>query len=235
MSDTHIHTFIRHCNFSSNSAHKQRPDWFTREKCWNNLLNTIDDNTSITILFDGYPNDDHFLKNQQDNFKIINISSGNDGLSFLNLVKYIEAQNIPLTDIIYILEDDYLHRPLWPKILREGLEQIKADYVTLYDHPDKYFLSMYKTLQSQIFISQSTHWRTTPSTTNTYASLYQTFIQHIDIHKKYCDLNIGFTRDHDKFLNLWQNQSNLISPIPSYATHCETQYISPYIKWEQYA
>ncbi|CAE7860296.1 flbA [Symbiodinium microadriaticum] len=39
-------------------------------------------------------------------------------------------------DIAYFVEDDYLHLPNAPQILREGIHV--ADYITLYDHPDKY-------------------------------------------------------------------------------------------------
>ena len=43
----------------------------------------------------------------------------------------------------------------------------------------------------------------------------------------------GFTRDHDKFINLWEKGSNLITSIPGYSTHMETEYLSPAIDWEK--
>jgi glycosyltransferase involved in cell wall biosynthesis len=228
-----IKVFVRHCNFSSNSVGKNRPEWFSREKCWNNLLETSDENTEVTAIFDGEPKTEHFLHNDTRNYKLVCKHGGTDGHSFLNLLEYVHEQNIEDDTILYFVEDDFYHKPGWVNILREGFEYIGADYITLYDHNDKYFLPMYNDLQSKIIATPSIHWRTTPSTTNTYAMLYQTFKKHYNIHKEYCDLQKGFTRDHDKFIRLWNEGSNLISCLPGYSTHCETEYLSPCIDWSK--
>ena len=53
--------------------------------------------------------------------------------------------------IVYFLEDDYLHRAGWADILLEAFTLDQADYVTLFDHQDKYTAPMYENLQSRIF------------------------------------------------------------------------------------
>jgi hypothetical protein len=224
-----IEVFIRHCNISANSINKNRPAWFSREKCWNNLNNTKDEATNITVMFDGSPTPDHFLYG---NSNVVCKQGGDDGRSFLNLVDHVFNLNIHDDTILYFLEDDYYHKPGWPAIMREAFQHIGAEYVTLYDHNDKYTLPMYQGMQSSVMVTPSTHWRTTPSTTNTYAMLAGTFKKHYSIHKEYCDLVKGFTRDHDKFLRLWQEGSNLISCMPGYSTHCEVEYLSPCINWD---
>jgi hypothetical protein len=61
----------------------------------------------------------------------------------------------------------------------------------------------------------------------------KTFKQHYSIHKEYCDLVKGYTRDHDKFLRLWNEGSHLISCIHGYSTHCEVEYLSPCVDWSK--
>ena len=228
-----IHIFQRHCNTSSNSTGKIRPDWFSREGCFKNLLSTIDGyrDITLTVMFDGVPSDDHFINKY--NCKKVLQEGGTDGHSFLNVVDYVKELDLDENDIVYFLEDDYMHVPGWVDVMREGFESLIVDYITLYDHKDKYFLPGYETLQSKIIATKSVHWRTTPSTTNTYACKFKTFLEHINIHRDYCDLVKGYTRDHDKFIKLWESGSNLISSIPGYSTHVETLYLSPVVDWEK--
>lgn len=227
-----IKIFVRHCNTSSNSAGKRRNSWFSRENCWKNLKSTIDSDTDITVLFDGVPNEEHFLNKDKEGYNLVSKHGGNDGQSFLNLIRYAIDQKVSDDTIFYFLEDDYLHRPGWTNILREGFQYIGVDYITLYDCKDKYFLPMYDELQSKVIHTPNIHWRTTPSTTNTYAMFAKTFKKHYEIHKEYCDLVKGYTRDHEKFLRLWSERSNLVSCIPGYSTHCEPDYLSPCVDWE---
>jgi len=227
-----IEVFVRHCNFSENSVGKTRLPSFSRELCYHNLKRTSSsDSVNITFMMDGDNVDNHFLKNENE-YKIVTKKGGTDAHSFLNLLEYVREQDLDDDTIVYILEDDFFHKEGWDEILREGFNQTNADYISLYDHKDKYFLPAYKELQSSVIHTNSSHWRTSPSTVNTYATEFKTFKKHFDIHKEFCDLDRGFTRDHDKFIHLWQNGSNLITSIPGYSTHMEVEYLSPTIDWE---
>ena len=228
-----IRVFQRHCNFSSNSEHKPRPEWFNREKIFDSFIFTLDDRVDYTAFHDSGNGsiEDHFLNNKKVNK--ISKFGGNDAQSFLNLLNYVIEQDYDVDDIIYFVEDDYLHKEGWIDILLEGFDKIGADYYTLYDHPDKYYLPMYESLTSKVIATPSSHWRTTPSTTNTYACTMGTLKKHINIHIKYCDLSEKWTKDHDKFTHLWNGGSNLISCIPAYSTHVEGNMLSPTINWSK--
>ena len=140
-----IHIYQRHCNVSSNSVGKSRPEWFSREGCFQNLLKTTSKhkNIKITIMFDGEPNKDHFInKYNSDFYELVKREGGDDARSFLNVVNYVAEQNLPEDDIVYFLEDDYMHTHNWVDTMLEGFNQMSLDYLTLYDHSDKYFLPM---------------------------------------------------------------------------------------------
>ena len=231
-----IKIFARHCKFSSNSANKERPKYFTREGCFNNFLNTMDEDCDLTICFDGIVSGSgHFLENPKYNgkFKLVEKKGGNDAKSFLNLLDTALESDFSENDILYFVEDDYLHNVGWPMILKEGFQNIGVDYITLYDHNDKYFYPMYADLLSKVGCTPSAHWKTIPNTTNTYACLGETFRRDFSIHLRYCDEVRGLTRDFDKFAHLLGDGKTLVNPIPGYSTHCEPQYMSPVVNWEE--
>lgn len=231
-----IHVFQRHCVFGPNSPswdkQQTRPKWFDREKNFNNLQRTISSDAALTVIFDGDPND-HFISNYDVDIKTI--SAGRENLAFHAMLEHVESLNLNDDDIVYFLEDDYIHKPGWCDILTEGFT-VGGEYVTLFDHGDKYFLPQYSKLQSKIMHSKSIHWRTTPSTTNTYAMKYSTLIRDMHIHKRACDIHTpgsgGY--DHLKFVKLWEMDSNLISCIPGFSTTIDTCVLSPTVDWEQY-
>lgn len=228
-----IHVFIRHCLFSSASAHKERMRGFSRKRCYENLLQTLDDkDVHLTFFLDGCEeNPSHFLK-EQTRFPVIGIQAGNEAASFLAMLDYVLQQDLDSKAIVYFLEDDYLHRPQWTKILHEGFTLRHIDYVTLYDHKDKYFFPEYHHLTSRIFHTQSCHWRTTPSTTNTYAMRFKTLKRDEAIHRGF-SINRKITADHDKFCALSKEGAVLISSIPGWSTHVEPEYASPCMDWER--
>ena len=232
-----IRIFQRHCNFSSNSHNKPRPKWFDREKIFDSFINTLDERVEYTAFHDcgNGSIEDHFLTKKDINK--VSQFGGNDAQAFLNLLKYIKEQNYSEEDIIYFVEDDYLHKEGWIDILLEAFNNINPDYCTLYDHPDKYpsqasYLNMYDGFQSEILVTPSVHWRTVPSTTNTYACKVKTLNKHFDIHVQYCDLVEKWTKDFHKFLHLWKEGSNLISCMPGYSSHVESTMLSPIFNWE---
>lgn len=230
-----IEVFVRHCHYSSVSAHKNRPIGFTHEKCFENLLETTDfDRVNLTLLLDThFPGQETHFVLKQNRFPVIEIDAGEEGRSFIRLLDYVMKQKFSKETILYFLEDDYLHKEGWVDILLEGFTLPKADYLTLFDHRDKYFLEMYQDLSSKIFYTDSCHWRTTPSTTNTYAMKYNTLKTDLPTHQKY-SAGHRISLDHQKFLDLGRQGRKILSPIPGWSTHCEPAYTSPCQNWSRF-
>jgi hypothetical protein len=229
-----IEVFVRHCHFSEVSQHKSRIRGFSRQKCHDNLLATLDtDLVNVTFLLDTFhpTKTPHFVTTQT-KYRVISFKGGTETASFLTLLDYVVSLKLKPETLIYFLEDDYLHRPNWASILLEGFSIAGISYMTLYDHRDKYFLPAYDTLESKLFYTPSCHWRTTPSTTNTYAMRYQTLLDDLPIHKQFSE-NRRITADHDKFIELGRRGATLISPLPGFSTHCDEKETSPCTDWEK--
>ena len=227
-----IEVFSRQCISSSVSQHKKRLPEFSREACYRNLIDTWDaQKGNLTFFLDTAKGSRsaHFLPHSE---KVIEIQAGTEADSFLQLLDYVEKLALAPETIVYFVEDDYLHRDGWTDVLLEGLQIPGVDYVTLYDHRDKYFFPQYAKLQSKIFATASCHWRTTPSTTNTFAARYATLMQDLSIHRRF-SRGRTITADHDKFCYLRKQGRTLISSIPGWSTHAEPEYTSPIFSWDQ--
>ena len=228
-----IEVFLRHCYYSQlqEQSNKERPDWWNKEKVFHNFKNTLNpETTNYTIIYDEhYGKIENTFLSQEDNVHII--SAGGEAKSFIMTLDYILSQNFDDDTIIYFLEDDYVHRPEWDIILQEGFT-LPVSYVTLYDHRDKY-TEMYADLMSKILITNHSHWKPVPSTTQTFAVKFKTLKEDKEIHQKY-STNTEPSQDHTKFLELNQRGKHLISCLPGYSTHSVKEWISPCINWSTY-
>lgn len=228
-----IEVFLRHCYYSKiqEQPNKERPDWWNKEKVFQNFKNTLNpETTNYTIIYDEfYGRIEGTFLSSEENVHII--SAGGEAKSFLKTLEYVLSKNFDDDTIIYFLEDDYVHRPNWDIILREGFT-LPVSYVTLYDHKDKY-TEMYSDLMSKILITENSHWKPVPSTTNTFATKFRTLKDDAKIHYQY-SMNVEPTADHQKFLDLNQRGRYLISCLPGYSTHSVKEWVSPCINWSQY-
>ena len=223
-----IHIFYRHYNVKD-TDNRNRPHWFSYQACYRNLLSTTDTgaaNFRINIVYDG---DEYNWIQDCKHHTMYKISAGNDMKSFFETCKIIKQDtNIQSEDLIYFLENDYMHVDNWlPKIIELFSSYQGLDYVSLYDHNDKYFLPMYENLVSKIITTSKHHWRTTPSTCGSFITTKQRFEEDFDILST-------MEGDHNKWLWLNQNRSRFIfTPIPGLSTHCMEGLLSPTINWNK--
>ncbi len=225
---------MRHCHFSAVSAHKKRLPHYSTQRCYDNLIRTFDSKkANLTFFLDTfYPmQTPHFLM-QQDRFPVIAIREGTEAGSFLRLLEHVSLLKLKPDTIVYFLEDDYLHREGWLDILQEGFTLPHVDYATLYDHRDKYASPLHENLEAKLFHTASCHWRTTPSTTNTYAMRFKTLLKHLAIHREF-SLDRKISADQEKFCKLKAIGARLVSSLPGWSTHAEPDYASPCIDWER--
>jgi glycosyltransferase involved in cell wall biosynthesis len=131
---------------------------------------------------------------------------------------------------VYLVEDDYLHQPDSSRFLMEGLQ--RADYVSLYDHADKYSVQSPNPMVSnggentKVILTPSSHWKYTNSTTMTFATRSGILKADQEIFRKFCANPVP--ADFFIFRTLAERGRTLATPIPGRSTHCDG-YPSPFI------
>jgi hypothetical protein len=142
-------------------------------------------------------------------------------------------------ETVYILEDDYLHLEDATKFLNEGLSI--CDYVSLYDHPDKYeypgpnpeLVSTRSGAAGEntiVYLTPSSHWKLTNSTTMTFAAKLGTLRSDIMVMKKFCQGE--YPNDYEMFAELRKFGKTLTTAIPGRATHAEKRWLTPLVDWD---
>jgi hypothetical protein len=223
-----IHIFYSHYNIEG-TDNKFRPLWFDYEKCFVNLLNTIKEkDIDLHLVMDGKVKD-NWIKKYENTYTTHEIVGGNMRDAGWQMFKIaLDSDEIKDDDIIYFLENDYLHVHGWDDHVLNLYQTFNnLNYITLYDHYDKYFASLYDDLVSKIFVTDTCHWRTTPSTCGS-------FIISKKLWKEDYDFHVSIEGDHNKWIALNQEKERFIlSPIPGLSTHCMETLLTPTINWQK--
>jgi hypothetical protein len=211
-----MHVFVRHCLVSVSDS-KARPEGFDRKALFQKVLETIGD-AKLTVILDRKSDQRHWIEELGLDVRVKYCGSDSASFNFMLDVLVDTSPNWTDDEILVFLEDDYDIKDDWTDLICEGFAF--GDYATLYDHPDKYS-AMYAGISSRVFCGTKSHWRTTPSTTNSYAVKWGTLKKDLDIHRtrsKHFHVN----EDHAKFLDIWARGRSLVSCIPGRWSHMET-------------
>ena len=223
---------------SDSGYNKVKPDFITNEICLKNFVEVFLPN-DFTIIADNISEDTKKMILKYVPEDCIQYVKVGHGAGTFNL-----ALDLALTyndeEIVYFIENDYLHTSDAKKILKEGFD-IGASFVSLYDHPDKY-LSPDRggnpycdggAEDTRVYLTNNSHWKITNSTTMTFAAKVKTLKENEKILRDFT--NGTHPHDFQMFLKLREYNQLLITPIPGRSTHGETAWLSPLTKWKNYA
>ena len=116
---------------------KVKPEYVNNEACLKNALEVFPwSEYDWSIIADNISEETNNMIQKYIPRNYINYVSVGHGAGTFNLA-LDEALQSPDDEIIYFLENDYLHKSNSDKVLQEGFE-LGASFVSLYDHPDKY-------------------------------------------------------------------------------------------------
>jgi hypothetical protein len=215
-------------------------------------------NVNITIIDHNSKNEDlNIIKNTLNNFdinsKIINLDvskyqkkitvrsknnlviESNMKSTMASINKSFDLATKPDVDLVYFVEDDYIHKKdavLEMLYTYEKISTIYNDELFLcpIDYPYLYKPSK----QSEIVLGHNKHWRSVNESLLTFMASRQMLIKHID------KLNYMSLNEHSPFESplhkIYENELCL-SPIPSLALHCTNVNsvfgLSPNIDWKE--
>jgi hypothetical protein len=213
---------------------KEKPEYVNNANCYRSAL-FVFGKASWTVIADNVSEETKQLVEEcSGDIKYVQVGHG---AGTFNIALDI-ALGLPDDEIVYFLENDYLHRYNADKVLESAFD-LEFDYVTLYDHPDKY-LNPYeggnpfcsnRSESTRVYLGKHCHWKLTNSTTMTFAAKVKTIKQDISVLRKWT--SGSHPHDFQMFTELTQRGRRLASPLPGYATHGETRWLSPLTNWKE--
>ena len=217
---------------SDTGYNKVKPDYINNENCLKNATKVFSQAEWLIIADNVSPPTEKMILKYQSNILKVNVGHG-AGTFNLALNETLKWDD---NEIIYFIENDYLHKPNSDKVLLEGFE-LGSDYVALYDCPDKYIdpknggnpYCEGGAEDTRAYLSESCHWKMTNSTTMTFASKVKTLREDEEILRLFTAGS--YPRDFEMFLALRDKGRTLITPMPGYSTHGETAWLSPLTNW----
>lgn len=222
----------------------RRPPYFDKLTCLRSFLlafRAVRHRASIVFLNDGpVPEDREDLMRRHGT--VIALPGIGNSPSFRRCVE--SALALRDEAIAYFAEDDYLYlEPALERMMAVFDTVPAADYVTLYDHLDRYTRrDDARGGMSRIAVAGGQHWRTVESTCMTFGARVRR------LRSDRWVLRLGTApkqRPKDRLMwRLLQGQHlfrwkfpkrMLLGPVPSLASHMDTASLAPVVDWEAVA
>jgi len=216
---------------------KEKPDYINNELCLANAVKVFG-SENFVVIADNVSEETFLMICKYVKSKQITKVSVGHGAGTFNLALDFALSKLEDDEVVYFLENDYLHKPESRQILEEGVE-LGAPFVALYDHPDKYLdpskggnpYCQGGAEDTRVYLTDSCHWKITNSTTMTFAAKVSTLKQFESTLRKFT--NETHPNDFQMFLHLRDQGGLLLTPLPGYSTHGETVWLSPLTNWSK--
>lgn len=227
-----------HCYYriSDSSYHKEKLPGTDKEYCLLNCLKAFEfawnvrrkQDMEFRIIADNIVSTDtlQMIQRISERYCIPYLRTEKGNAGSLRFAIHNAIQELKDYHHVYFIEDDYLHNDKAYDLLREGLhmrismdDSPNANYVTLFDHPDKYS-SLYNFGETcKVYKGKLSHWRETQSTCMTFGTSIATLKEDIDVWDKWTEKK--HPEDHKIFSELTGRGRKLIVPLPGAAVHTD--------------
>lgn len=226
---------------------KDKPSYINNYNCLKNALDIFLDKVDEFVIFSDNkylidnPSDKESIEEYSKITELLvdysceklvfeDINCGNGACSFRHALSYA-LNNYQDEDIVYFLENDYLHLPNSYEAIVDGLQYY--DMISLYNHPDKFMYGVNPHVNKDntytTFLRQGKycHFYQVDSTTMTFASKVSTLKKYLPIISKHTSGT--HPNDYDMFKEM---KLKLATPVETFSTHGETFYLSKFVNWE---
>ncbi len=235
-----LHIFYRS---TGGDNKKNRPPYYSKMLCLMSFLRAFErvrGRAEITFVNDGPMPDDRLVIMERYG-KIVSFPGLGNSPSYRETLALAVA--LPPDSLVYFAEDDYLYTPQALEKLLAAFDEIPAaEYVTLFDHMDRYTRSDdSRRGYSRLYLAGGLHWRTVESTCMTFGARVRTLRSDAWIHR------LGTVPKTPRDRTIWRctqgekeffwkfPKRTLVGPIPSLATHMDPEGLAPNVDWEEVA
>ncbi|HVZ41189.1 MAG TPA: hypothetical protein VHI13_18055 [Candidatus Kapabacteria bacterium] len=222
---------------------KNRPSYYSKMLCLKSFLRAFArvQHTASIVFFNDGPMPENRLAIERAWGEVVALAGIGNSPSYR--VALSRALTLPEDAIVYFAEDDYLYTEAALERMLLAFEEIpRADYVTLFDHRDRYIRTDdSRRGYSRVFIGAGMHWRTVESTCMTFGARVSRLKRDAWIHR------LGTAPRTPRDRHIWRltlgekwflfkfPKRTLIAPIPSLATHMDPEGLGPNVDWERVA
>ena len=219
---------------------KEKPEYITKINCLKNALKHFKQEDFLLIMdnvSDNLKSEIEKVYGGKAHLVQVGHGAGTFNIALDHAIGKTGILNVTDDEIIYFLEDDYLHKEGSQKIIEDGFE-LGMDYVTLYDHPDKYLNPIEggnpycegRAEFTRVYLGNNSHFKLTNSSTMTFAAKVKTLKEDEGIMRSWT--NGTHPHDFQMFQEINKKGRRLVSPLPGYSTHGETRWLTPLTNWE---
>lgn len=222
---------------SDTGYNKIKPNYINNETCLANAIKIFKDADWSIIADNISVETNNMIQKYKSKDHIYYVEKGNGAATF-NLA-LDEALTYNDDEIVYFIENDYIHLPNSQKIIEEGIK-LGAPYVTLYLHPDKFIppqqggnpeVGEDGGYNTNIYRGETELFGMFNSTTMTFASTVKNLKEDEGILRKWT--SVTHPNDFQMFLELREQGKSLLCPLNTYSTHGETSWLAPLYKIKQ--
>ena len=219
---------------------KEKPEYITKINCLKNALKHFKQEDFLLIMdnvSDNLKSEIERVYGGKAHLVQVGHGAGTFNIALDHAIGKTGILSVSDDEIIYFLEDDYLHKECSQRIIEDGFE-LGMDYVTLYDHPDKYLNPIEggnpycegRAEFTRVYLGQNSHFKLTNSSTMTFAAKVKTLKEDEGVMRSWT--NGTHPHDFQMFQEINKKGRRLVSPLPGYSTHGETRWLTPLINWE---